>query len=471
MKIIPAVTASAVATAVGAVFAGQAFAADAQALPSASEAMAELAKQGVMVGSGDGNLQPERNVTRAELAKIAALGFKLDAGDAAPKAISDVAPNAWHAPYVSLVGALGVIDGTTPSTFAPSGAVSQAQLALVVSRAAKVGMGTVTAAIPGYSPLALATRAQVARTVVAAQRALADAPVQITNVKALNAMTVELVLSKPIAEEEAKLELAQRNLTFDNGLRIVNVPRLKSGSASTYIVPVTVQKSGTVYAFQYKGKPAGTFVGSGEKIALSSARSVTNDTFEVESFRADGVTDYGYVIQAYAKGRGDLAFALDADNRYGGQAFQVISSLRERVVTITPEGGQPIVAAYVPFTQSTDGRQAPKFRMPEGVKLNPGTTYTVTSEWFTLANPTFKAEAAEPLTLQSAKITDDATIEVALNADPGDELFAGRSVSLKAEDGTTITATYKFQSRKGAVGVFELQNGSKLTPGAKYEVD
>ena len=70
-------------------------------------------------------------------------------------------------------------------------------------------------------------------------------------------------------------------------------------------------------------------------------------------------------------------------------------------VTITPAGGQPIVAKYVPFTQSTDGKQEPKFRLPEGQTLTPGVTYTVTSDWAQIANPSFVAESYAPLNIRT----------------------------------------------------------------------
>lgn len=140
---------------------------------------------------------------------------------------------------------------------------------------------------------------------------------------------------------------------------------------------------------------------------MDSVRSVTSDTFKVESLITDGVTDYGNVIKAYAGGRGSQAFALDENNRYDGQAYQIISSLRDRSVTITPQGGEPIVAAYVPFTQATDGRQAAKFRLPSGQTLKAGTSYTVTADWFALNNPTFVAREAAPLVIEREIVKRD----------------------------------------------------------------
>ncbi|WP_308636444.1 hypothetical protein [Paenibacillus silvisoli] len=201
-------------------------------------------------------------------------------------------------------------------------------------------------------------------------------------------------------------------------------------------------------------------------------QQVTGDTFEVSSLREEGVIDYGYVISAYAGGRGANAIVLGADNSYNGQPMQIISSLASRQAVLTPEGGMPITVNYVGFTQSTDGKQEPKFRLPAGMSLQPGVTYSVTSDWFELRNNKFTARQITPLRISSAAANiDGASITVSLSADPGDELFAYRSVQLKnRSDGSVLTAQYRVQTRKGETGIFDLANGGKLAAGATYEV-
>lgn len=137
---------------------------------------------------------------------------------------------------------------------------------------------------------------------------------------------------------------------------------------------------------------------------------------------------------------------------------------------ITPEGGEPIVARYVPFTQSTDGKQEPKFRLPEGQTLQSGVKYTVSSDWANIDNSTFTAQSFDALQVASAQAVSETSIEVTLAQDPGDELFSGRSVTLTSPSGDTLTATYKYSSRKGATGVFDLVNDGKLNPDTTYEI-
>ena len=203
---------------------------------------------------------------------------------------------------------------------------------------------------------------------------------------------------------------------------------------------------------------------------MTEARQVAQDTFELEALKENGVVDYGYVISAYSGGRGANAFVLDEDNSADGKVYQIISSGQGREVTITPAGGQPIVAKYVPFTQSTDGKQEPKFRLPEGQALTPGVTYTVTSDWAQIANPTFVAESFEPLDIIGVEAISDSSVSITLSVDPGDELFSGRSIELIDTEGGKLMATYKYSSRKGAVGVFDLMQEGKLKPGTTHTI-
>ena len=125
----------------------------------------------------------------------------------------------------------------------------------------------------------------------------------------------------------------------------------------------------------------------------------------------------------------------------------------------------------MPFTQSTDGKQEPKFRLPEGQVLKPGVTYTVSSDWANLENASFTAKSFDALEVASAQAVSETSIEVTLAQDPGDELFSGRSVTLTAPSGEVLTATYKYSSRKGSTGVFDITNDGKLTPGTTYTLN
>ncbi|MFX3632841.1 MAG: hypothetical protein ACE3L7_05295 [Candidatus Pristimantibacillus sp.] len=292
----------------------------------------------------------------------------------------------------------------------------------------------------------------------------------IVEVKPLNPIGIQVTFSEPIPESDVVLDMAKKNFQFSHGLVIRNIPQLKTGSKATYIVPTTVQKPGIVYTLSYKGEAPVSFNANTKKIPLRSVKQVASDTFELVSSLQDGVTDYQNIVQIHAGKRGGLDFIVDDNNAAGGRTYEVIPSLRDATVTITPDKGSPMTANYVLFTQATDGRQAPKFRLPEGESLKPGMKYTVTSEWATIHNPTFKAKKIKPLAIVDVQAVDDTNLTVTFKKDPMDELFVGRRLKLMGADGSVVKAQYKTQSRKGASTTFELLDGAKLKPGVSYRV-
>lgn len=430
-------------------------------------AVQALVAQQVLAGYGADQIKPQQAMTRAELAKVvtAAFGLKDDQGSAA---FSDVNQKDWFYRYVSAAVSAGIMSGEGQQ-FLPHQPVTVGEAIRVVAHAQKSDRAALEKIMGQERTDAPATRAQVAHLIVEAKRAVQQVEaIQAVSIEAQNTITLVIKFSAPLPKEEVELEAAKKNFVFDHGLTIRNIPQLMTGTEATYIVPTTVQQAETKYTLTYKGKKAGSFTGTGEKLELRSTQQVASDTFEVESSLEDGVTDYGNVIAQYSKSRPN-AFALDEENQYQGKTYEILSSMRDMSVTITPEGGEAIKASYIPFTQATDGRQAPKFRLPDGQKLVPGTAYTVNADWATLKNDSFVAREIAPLTIQNVQATDEKTLTLTLAEDPKDELFALRSIVLTAPDGTKLTATYKLTSRKGATGVFELKDAS-LVPGTTYLV-
>jgi len=434
------------------------------------QAIQKLSELRVLQGYEDGSMKAEQRITRAELAKMIVLTFGLNSKAEAGVSFTDVKPQAWYAKYASELVALNIMQAKD-GRFDPQGIVSDEELVQTVVQALKRDVKSVQYwAEPFYEEGGQATRGQAAYLLKTARQASPSAEAKVTSIRALNAITLIVTFDAPLTAEDEVFAKAKADFAFNDGLELTNMPRLKTGSIATYIVPTSVQKPGTTYHATYKGKKAGTFSGNAEKPDMTEARQVTNDTFELEALKANGVVDYGYVISAYSGGRGANAFILDENESADGKTYQIISSGQGREVTITPEGGQPIMAKYVPFTQSTDGRQEPKFRLPDGQTLKPGVKYTVTSDWADIAIPTFVAGDVAPPVIAGAEALGEASISVTLAADPGDELFSGRSVRLTDENGNEQIATYKYSSRKGATGVFDLAQGGKLTKGAAYAV-
>ncbi|MGO0059901.1 hypothetical protein ACTID9_07835 [Brevibacillus fluminis] len=296
-------------------------------------------------------------------------------------------------------------------------------------------------------------------------------PQIIVHAKALNPITLQLTFEKPLPPEDLVLRHARNNFAFTAGLSIRDVPRLKSGTKATYLIPTTVQKTGHRYILTYKGNTTASFDANPLKLPFAGVKQVSYDTFEIESFLTQRVTDYQNVIADTPGKRGGFSFELDDHNRFQGKSYQIIPSLQDAQLFVIPKGGNTIItASYVPQTQLTDGRQAPKFRLPDGVVFKPGTTYTITSDWAAIDRNSLRAGKIAPLPIKAVKRFTPSAVEVVLATDPKDEVFASRSIVLTAPNGRRLTATYRENSRKGASGIFDVQAGATLAIGTTYAV-
>ncbi|MCQ6561298.1 S-layer homology domain-containing protein [Paenibacillus mendelii] len=432
-------------------------------------AVKELHKLGIMQGYL--NQMNEYNQTsRAELAKLVYKAFDLEDKADEPAELTDVNANAWYYDYAAKLVGLGIMEAEN-GIFNPQGKVTDAELAQVVSKALERDAKSVQYWMAAfYSASGSASRGETAYLIQTARKAIPSEHAKITSVRALNAITMIVTFDKPLTAADEGFAIAKENFSFDNDLTLTNMPRLKTGSIATYIVPTSVQQAGTTYTLTYKSKKAGSTLGSAAKVNMTAASQVTSDTFELESLKVNGVVDYGYIISAYSGGRGANAFILNDREQANGTTYQIIPSMQARQVLLTPENGSPIMAKYVPFTQSTDGKQEPKFRLPEGQTLTPGVKYTVTSDWANISSSSFVAKKFEPLQIKSVEAMSETSIQVTLAQDPGDELFSGRSMVLTAPNGDKLLATYKYSSRKGAVGVFDIADNGTIQAGTTYTV-
>ncbi|MFD2115110.1 S-layer homology domain-containing protein [Paenibacillus yanchengensis] len=428
------------------------------------KAIQQLVDKKVLVGYQDGSIRAEQNITNAEFLKMAILTLHVEQANNA-----STQPAKWYTPFIETAVNASLIekaDDIVPNELADKTATAQ-----LVAKALQRDVKSVLYWMDGLGiDGSTLNRGQAAQLLVLAEKSVRSADAQIVSIRSINKVSLEVTFSAPLALADEATDAANANFAFSDELKLVNQPRLKTGSIATYIVPVQTMTPGKTYTTNYKGKQQHSVVASNEKLQLSDVRQVTADTFEVESFRADGVIDYGYMISAYSGGRGANAAILDENNKLNGKQMQVIPSLASRQATLTPAGGDPITVNYVGYTQSTDGKQEPKFRLPAGTTLQAGVEYTVSADWFDLEDNTFTAQTIAPLTIAAVDKVNETTLNVTLSVDPGDELFAYRSIQLKGSDGTTLTAQYKVQTRSGATGVFELQQEGKLVDGVSYEV-
>ncbi|WP_282020314.1 S-layer homology domain-containing protein [Planomicrobium okeanokoites] len=121
----------------------------------------ELMSLGIINGYNDGTIKPEREVTRAEFAKMVVKSFELETqleaaefNSAAAETINfkDVPAGSWFAPSVMDAVKAGITNGYPDDTFRPNDLITREQMASMVSRALTAkGVLTDTEKIPELS--------------------------------------------------------------------------------------------------------------------------------------------------------------------------------------------------------------------------------------------------------------------------------------------------------------------------------
>ena len=90
-----------------------------------------------IVGYGNGEVRPQNNITRAEVATIF---FRLLTDDVRDENLtktnrySDVAATAWYNTAVSTLSSMGIITGYPDGTFRPNAAITRAEFAAIAAR-------------------------------------------------------------------------------------------------------------------------------------------------------------------------------------------------------------------------------------------------------------------------------------------------------------------------------------------------
>ena len=99
------------------------------------EAIAVMQAVGVMIGDENGNFNPDKKVTRAEMATVMAnlLGLKADDFKNAAIPFTDVPE--WAHPYVAACYAAGVTSGTSATTYGSNDSVTAVQASLMMMKA------------------------------------------------------------------------------------------------------------------------------------------------------------------------------------------------------------------------------------------------------------------------------------------------------------------------------------------------
>ncbi|MGZ6529718.1 MAG: S-layer homology domain-containing protein, partial [Tumebacillaceae bacterium] len=100
----------------------------------AEKQILDLQQRGIVSGF-DGQFMPHSNISRAEFVTMLDRTLQIQPTNAAVPAFTDVAKTDWSYPYVQSGVQLGIVNGTTPSTFGPSAQITREQVATLLVRA------------------------------------------------------------------------------------------------------------------------------------------------------------------------------------------------------------------------------------------------------------------------------------------------------------------------------------------------
>lgn len=100
-----------------------------------AEAVEYVSDIGLMVGDDLGNFNPNKTVTRAEMATIICRMLGETEGLTKSNQFSDVPMNHWANPYVAKAAELGIVGGYGDGRYGPSDAVTYEQAVTMIVRA------------------------------------------------------------------------------------------------------------------------------------------------------------------------------------------------------------------------------------------------------------------------------------------------------------------------------------------------
>ncbi|WP_234032850.1 family 10 glycosylhydrolase [Paenibacillus faecalis] len=120
---------------------------DADQVPSwAKEAMDELTATGIMKGFGDNTIRPLKPVTRAEFLAMLVRAFELT-GESASVSMKDIKPSDWYYEIVAAGLESGIVKGVGGDKFEPNRSITREEMAVMSANVLKQmkGMGAVDA--------------------------------------------------------------------------------------------------------------------------------------------------------------------------------------------------------------------------------------------------------------------------------------------------------------------------------------
>ncbi|WP_274654234.1 S-layer homology domain-containing protein [Paenibacillus humicola] len=296
-KSLTAIVASAMAFSA---FASAAFADD-QALDSQGKFDA-LKAAGIFSGYPDGSAGLDKNMTRAEFAKVLALLEGLNT-NSSTSTYSDVASNHWAKGYISAVTDAGLMNGLGGGKFGPNGTVTVEQIAKVADIIEKIspdGTAPGTSAwASGYVAAALkaglipqmtsytgaASRSMLVDVAYSIYQGASEeaAKASVTDAKATGVQTVTVNFNKAIDTTKATLTLTKNNSTVATTTKFADDAKSATLTltdakitAGDYTVTLggldasTVDKGTASFTAENEKVTKIDFVGAGDTIAHAS---------------------------------------------------------------------------------------------------------------------------------------------------------------------------------------------------------
>ncbi len=99
------------------------------------EASESLKEKGIISGDEKGNLNPEKNVTRAEFLKMLTVALQIPQG--AQCSFNDVSENDWFYPYAAAAQSSGIANGNSSGNFDGNANITRQDMAVMIYRAKK----------------------------------------------------------------------------------------------------------------------------------------------------------------------------------------------------------------------------------------------------------------------------------------------------------------------------------------------
>jgi hypothetical protein len=226
-----------------------------------SDAVDYLVEKGVLEGFPDGSFQPNAGVTRAQASKILVETLGLEVPATVELGFTDTKDDVWYSGYVAALVAAGIVEGNPDGTFAPGATITRAELAKMVVEAYELeqdadveipftdtangawyqdhvntlySLGIVNGMTPtSFAPSATVTRGQAAvfvyRTEVEAERLEVEVVVPtptelaVASVMAINDTRIELTFNKAVdADLALEIEKSGKRFVVYNGGETVN---------------------------------------------------------------------------------------------------------------------------------------------------------------------------------------------------------------------------------------------------------